>query len=446
MSTTSNNNLRVVSYNVLSSKLARASHFTQTLPEYLDVDYRLPRILNKLEAEIDRSSAATSLDANQPPPAIFCLQEIDYTITSSLHTFFANKGYAFVTGLYGKKFNGYMGIGIAYPLKDFETIKVDVCRLSDEGDWPRLERSEEREGVIGRVRKSIKKFTSKTVRSLSEYIGKHLGTQLLLGSSSKESTIDPWEMSENRFNVLLTVALRFRSAANGADGGVFSISNYHMPCAFYCPPVMNIHIDLAVKRVQYLASKTWRELNGVIEEKKEWEDGGATEQTDSEKAIPREAWKDANEDTSTIAGQVSIAALENKTVPHILAGDFNILPDSPHYTLITSGKLQESDPSYPPMKYGTKWMPSRQTMDSAYALYGKEPEFTNYAHLKEEEDAFIGTLDYIFLSQKEGDASSGWTVKDTIQLPGREDSGGPFPNENEPSDHLLIGADLELAS
>ena len=70
-------------------------------------------------------------------------------------------------------------------------------------------------------------------------------------------------------------------------------------------------------------------------------------------------------------------------------------------------------------------------MDSAYALHGKEPDFTNYAHLTEEEDAFAGTLDYIFLSQKEGDAKSGWTVKDTIQLPGREESGGPFPNENE---------------
>eukprot|EP00986_Skeletonema_menzelii_P010668 scaffold5280_cov89-Skeletonema_menzelii.AAC.2 len=43
--------------------------------------------------------------SSSPPPTIFALQEICYSFTSELHAFFAQRGYQFVTGLYGKKFN-----------------------------------------------------------------------------------------------------------------------------------------------------------------------------------------------------------------------------------------------------------------------------------------------------------------------------------------------------
>ncbi|KAL7512873.1 hypothetical protein ACHAXN_012671 [Cyclotella atomus] len=404
----SRNKLRVVSYNVLSSKLARPSHFTTTNPDFLEASYRLPLILSKLENEMGRafggSSSPDSIQA-PPPPTIFCLQEIDYTFTSALHTFFANKGYAFVTGLYGKKFNGYMGVGIAYPLKEFETIKVDICRLSDEkeDDWPRPPEEGE-DGVITKVRSLASYTVQSTTELLQNYIGKHLGTdfRLLLGLSKE--TIDPWEMSENRYNVLLTVALRFR---DDETRGVFSISNYHMPCAFYCPPVMNLHVDLAARRTQQLATEVWNEI----------------------------IRKDESGENDEIG-----------SIPHIVAGDFNILPDSAHYKLITTGMLDESDPTNPPMKYGAKWQPTCHPMDSAYAKQcGAEPSFTNFAQLKQDEEPFIGTLDYIFLSRKTDPASKAWKVCDTVPLPERDSSGGPFPSDCEPSDHLLIAADLELS-
>ena len=77
-------------------------------------------------------------------------------------------------------------------------------------------------------------------------------------------------------------------------------------------------------------------------------------------------------------------------------------------------------------------------MRSAYAVAGEEPKFTNYARIKED-DPFIDTLDYIFLSEE-------WKVRGVKELPHREDSGGPYPNldKGEPSDHILIAADLEL--
>jgi mRNA deadenylase 3'-5' endonuclease subunit Ccr4 len=48
---------------------------------------------------------------------------------------------------------------------------------------------------------------------------------------------------------------------------------------------------------------------------------------------------------------------------------------------------------------------------------------------------FIDTLDYIFLSPQ-------WSVQEVPALPHRDGANGPFPNENEPSDHLLIAAEL----
>ena len=47
-------------------------------------------------------------DDSSAPPAIFALQEVCYPFASELHTFFANRGYHFVTGLYGRPFNGYV--------------------------------------------------------------------------------------------------------------------------------------------------------------------------------------------------------------------------------------------------------------------------------------------------------------------------------------------------
>ena len=84
-----------------------------------------------------------------------------------------------------------------------------------------------------------------------------------------------------------------------------------------------------------------------------------------------------------------------------------------------------------------EWEPSIEGMRSAYAVAaGKEPDFTNYARIKEN-DPFIDTLDYIFLSKE-------WKVTSVKEICNREDANGPFPNAKEASDHVLIAADLEL--
>jgi hypothetical protein len=57
---------RVATYNVLSSHLASPEHFRRCKPEDLAASARLPRVLAKLQAEVDAE-------------AVICLQEVSMT-------------------------------------------------------------------------------------------------------------------------------------------------------------------------------------------------------------------------------------------------------------------------------------------------------------------------------------------------------------------------------
>lgn len=294
---------------------------------------------------------------NSSNNVIFCLQELSHDWAGDAHTWFSNRGYHFITGLYGKKFNGYMGVGVAYPTDAFETVNVDISRLADKrvGGWP-VEPEPSTSTKLWNGVSSLWKVPLKTI------------------GYDTSPPLDHWQISENRFNILLTVTLRDKSS-----GKTFCIANYHMPCCFYAPMVMSIHSEMAARHLQDLAGE----------------------------------------------------------FPYILAGDWNITPDSATYKLLTTGILEESDETFPTPKYGMEWSPTIQAMRSAYAeKLGEEPDFTNYARIKEN-DPFIDTLDYIFISKE-------WKVCSVKELVHREDADGPFPNAKEPSDHVLIAADLEL--
>lgn len=77
-------------------------------------------------------------------------------------------------------------------------------------------------------------------------------------------------------------------------------------------------------------------------------------------------------------------------------------------------------------------------LTSAYKAHqGVEPNMTNWGQTQES-PPFIGTLDYIFLSEE-------WSVAGVSKLPTIEEGlVGPLPTEDEPSDHLLLSADLKL--
>lgn len=177
-----------------------------------------------------------------------------------------------------------------------------------------------------------------------------------------------------------------------------------MPCAFYAPMVMTIHTDLAGRHIQRLAaSSSYEDMN--------------------------------DKETKNLAVD-----------PYILAGDWNFKPGDSSYRLMTTGMMDRGAPEWPTPKYTkygvVEWKPSLKPMRSAYAVAssdGKtEPDFTNFARVQEDEP-FIDTLDYIFISDE-------WNVQEVKPLPNRRDSDGPYPNldRNEPSDHIMIGACLIL--
>ena len=359
--------LRVVSYNVLSSHLASPLHYTTLNPDHLDAQKRLSVVLNKLQNELQQQE-----QHNNNKPVVFCLQEVSHDWAGAFHTFFANQGYHLVTGLYGKNFNGYMGVALAWPTDVFQTMQVDISRLSDKrvGGWPMPDPSPSLLARLGqRVQQTIV-----------------LPWQWLGLVEAPEKPVDHWQVAEWRSNILLTATLRHKTS-----GQSFCIGNYHMPCAYYAPPVMTIHAEMAARHVRDLA----------------------------------------------------VAAASSTTttpLPYILAGDFNLKPTDATYRMLTTTEgLHPDDPCYPAPKNGYEWTVTDKTtpLRSAYAVCGGEPDFTNYARVREDEP-FIDTLDYIFVSAE-------WQVLDVLPLPHRDAAKRPFPNldESEPSDHVMIAADLE---
>jgi len=371
--------LRVASYNVLSSQLSGADHYTTYNPRDLDPKNRLPVVLQKIDDEIEKSS-------------IICLQEVSHDWAGRFHSHFANKGYHLVTGLYGKRFNGYMGVAIAFKTEDYHVLDVDISRLSDqrEAGWPRKPRGAD-PNALAKLASGLYGWGTTTARSFLALWG------LAGAANPRRPPQDAWSMAENRYNEIVTVRLRDRSTRKA-----FVVGNYHMPCAYYAPMVMTIHSDLATRHVQKLAAEVGNgNDNGDC-------DGDGDGDGDGE-------------------------------LPCVVAGDWNIRPGTSSYRLLTTGTMDKGDPEWPTPKHGMEWSPTCRGMRSAYATKnGNEPDFTNYARVKED-DPFIDTLDYILLSDE-------WKVNSVHPIPHRDESGGPFPNldRGEPSDHVLIAADLEL--
>jgi len=409
--------IRVVCYNVLSSHLASPSHYNTINPKFLDATNRLNVLLETLQQELGTTQAgtpandkkksptsgrspqgSTSTPKNDKRSTIFCLQEVSYDWTGRLHAFFANHGYTLVSCNYGKPFNGYMGVCLAFDTQHFYCHNVKIVRLSDHrpGGWP----PKDDDQPINPLHKWWK--------DVSEYWQTQQGRLVRFVQQAPEppeTPPDPWTLSQNRFNGLVAATLQDKSTQKS-----FCIANYHMPCAYYCPQAMTIHADLALWYVQQLAAGNMEENSGNV--------------------------KDITGDTTTTSSSNS-----QTMIPYILAGDFNTKPNEPVYQLLTTGKMDREDPFYPVSKNGHDWTPLSKPAQSAYATkHGKEPDFTNFAQSVHNVEPFVETLDYIFCSPD-------WTVSAVKDLPLRDQAKGPFPNLDvgESSDHVLLWADLDVS-
>mmetsp|Transcript_34499 Transcript_34499/g.108147 ORF Transcript_34499/g.108147 Transcript_34499/m.108147 type:complete len:354 (-) Transcript_34499:77-1138(-) len=349
---------RVVSYNILCSSLAPADRFRNCKPENLDAAVRLPRILLKMEQEVEKE-------------AIICLQEVGKFWSKELESFFQKRGYNYIHSGYGEAYNDFMGVGIAVPNNRFNLVQSDIRRVSSTKEWPNVQE----------VTRSTHWF-HRVFSFFGKLLSTWMGFFLPFLRTSRSSTRDkcPWEVSRKRKNTCIFLRLSRKVSDAQQPPKTFCVANYHMPCVFWDQRVMVIHSALAARHVQSLS--------------------GAD--------------------------------------PYVFAGDFNIQPQSAAYRLLTSGRLEASHPDFPPDRAGDSWAPQlEERMESVYSsFHGSEPDFTNYAQIFED-PPFIETIDYIF-------CRPGMKVVGCLPLPRRQEVSGPLPNDQEPSDHIMIGADFNI--
>jgi len=201
------------------------------------------------------------------------------------------------------------------------------------------------------------------------------------------------EFAKKRFNCMVSVKL----AARQVGYAPLVVSTYHMPCAYFLPPVMNIHTALCARRALGFA----------------------------------------------------------KGEALVLCGDFNVKPGDAPYNILVQGHLSAEDLSAHQAACAEAgapdtWEPSLADLTgsglrSAYAEHrGCEPDFTNYCQTVKDTSPFIETLDYILVHSGLAEQSR-VEVTDTSELPHRDDvTDGPYPNEKELSDHAMLSATLRV--
>lgn len=361
--------VEVVTYNVLSSYMSRTNYYWHNDEKDLNQAGRLSRVQLKLLPLIQRG-------------AVICLQECSPDWSGTLHAFFQGHGYHLITSHYYRHF----GVAIAFPTKRYDLEEASIQRVSEAKPWvdpKRLDPKQEKPQVPSGPGARRKEVFHKLLDAVS-YFGSPFMIERGLTLAEKEDEddddsvaqeIDPWEFAKTRHHTLVAVKLRPRKAPSEQ----FVVATYHMPCAFWSQQVMVIHTALAAQYAYRFA----------------------------------------------------------KGLPLLLAGDFNFKPGAAPYTLLTRGTLSEDNPSHPGHPPGDAWRIDQglQEMRSAYAERnpGGEPEFTNYAWVKDDTDPFVGTLDYIFLSKQVEVLSTG-------RLPRLQECPSPLPSRNEPSDHLMLSA------
>ena len=214
--------VKLTTYNVLSPPLASPQSYPTYSREDLAKESRWPKILRRVEKATEDGR-------------IIALQEVDLEWAGNLHAFFAERGYAVVFAQYGKKNNGYMGVMMAWPIKSFQVMDVQLCRLSDTAPrhvWPRY--------AFG----SVAKFGWHTYQGLAD----------ILGCKPPEMDAEEggeWKLAESRMNEAIFVRLRPRGTS--CD---FCVATYHMPCLFGTTEkvrAVNIHSQLLLTRLKQFA-------------------------------------------------------------------------------------------------------------------------------------------------------------------------------------------------
>ncbi len=228
--------VRVASYNVLSSHLAEPGYFTKCEPRFLEPGYRLQKLQVKLEGEIAQR-------------AVICLQEVSITWVGTLHVYFGKRGYTLVPALYGNRNNGYMGVALAFPNDVYEADEVVVTVVSEtKARWPRRPTPSSTQ-LVGAAAWSVASLAFWPFTQSLRLLG--FGKRPVWQREGDKSTdaYSSWEYAASRSNRLVLARLTHK-----LSGRRFCVATYHMPCAFWDSAVMHIHCALAAQFVQKTAA------------------------------------------------------------------------------------------------------------------------------------------------------------------------------------------------
>ena len=187
--------VNIITYNLLSSNLSDPSFIIGSSPDNCNPENRLSKIFDIFDEFI--------LNENTP---IICLQELSQEWTGHFHVFFSERGYYLITSLYGNKFNGYMGVGIAFPLIKYKLLDCEIRRIGD---------SELVQKYSDPVNENMPSFIERFISYITSFI-------------YKKDNIDTshFELVRQRKNTIINLRLESRQI------GTFCISTCHLPCNF----------------------------------------------------------------------------------------------------------------------------------------------------------------------------------------------------------------------
>ena len=137
-------------------------------------------------------------------------------------------------------------------------------------------------------------------------------------------------------------------------------------------------------------------------------------------------------------------------VPVVLAGDWNITPETGAYEVLTKGSFgKDTDAKEIPTKCyenDSFELSLRRPFSSAYAVVdGEEPEFTNYAKCGTATETFCEPIDYIFVAKSIGKAHFDLRferVDDLTEIISETKKLDSLPSATQGSDHIPLGCEM----
>jgi len=321
---------------------------------------------------------------------IFTLQEISLEWVNRLLIFFNDHNYIMIYNNYSSYVTDYMGVAICFS-RDF--YKLENVKMIKPRDIINERMKLKFADYLVQKQKNIQEkqsifgiFSFNILLNIyNRFFNKTYNTKF----NDIEDEYKMWQKASNKYNTLIMVQLQ------NIHKKSFVVGTYHMPCEFMHPKVMTIHSSIILQQIQEYSNNP-------------------------------------NNKLTRLSG-----APDSNNLPYILSGDFNFTPTSPQYKWYTLEKaLPDDDEAFTKLDKSDYFIHSRVT--SVYPKLSElEPLFTCFSktvYKGKENNEFKNTLDYIFVSDN-------ISVKSVLPLP---DYTEYIPNTQEPSDHLMIGAELEI--